>query len=247
MTKHVISIVALGLFLLPFHSIDAAPERARGSVADEEPNLEGIWVLNYDLSDDPQEKMAGMREQGGRGGFGGGGRRPGGGGGGRGGGRGGGGFGGGRGSGGGQFDPNRMERMQAAMQLVMQASARFTITQREGEVVITDKDGVVHIMRTDGRTTKRMIGNGIQVERKTEWDDGRLVVETDVGSGSQVTQVYELSAEGTQLRVTSALENSRVGRNIEIRRVYEAAEDEHGSRLRAHGSTMVRMRGLLIS
>ena len=41
-----------------------------------------------------------------------------------------------------------------------QAPLRFTIT-REGEVVIADKDGVVHIMRTDGRATKRTIGNGI--------------------------------------------------------------------------------------
>ncbi len=193
--------------------------------------IDGVWVLNLELSDDPSGQL-GAQGQGNRGGFG-----PGGGGGGRGGfgggrgGRGGrGGFGGG-GGGGDRPDPQEMARLRESMQEAIRdllgAPRRMTIASSADEISLTYGDGRVVRLIPDDREHAGLAGSSMRVQRKTRWDGDRLVTELELETRLpfRVAQTYEVrtdGAAGRQLIVTS-----RVGRGgggdggREFRRVYD--------------------------
>jgi hypothetical protein len=161
----------------------------------------GAWTLNKDLSDAPQGSTPQRGDRGGRGGGygGGGGRRGGGGfgGGGRGG-FGGGGFGGG-GRAAGAGNPDDMRRMRDAMQEILEAPERMTITQSESMVIITTGEGRTTRLSTDGKKVK---DDSTGIERKTRWDKAQLVSEiSGVGNG-KVTQTFAANPDTHQLTVT---------------------------------------------
>jgi hypothetical protein len=159
----------------------------------------GAWTLNKDMSDaqsatpqrgDRAGRAGGSGGRRGGGGFGGGGRG--------GGGFGGGGFGGGgRASGAG--NPDEMRRMRDAMQEILEAPERMTITQSESMVIITTGEGRTTRLSTDGKKVK---DDSTGIERKTRWDKAQLVSEiSGVGNG-KVTQTFATNPETHQLTVT---------------------------------------------
>ena len=195
-----------------------------------EPTVEGVWELNYELSDDPRarvEQRAGRPEGGGRG-SGAGGR--GGGGGGRGGGGGGrGGGGGGRGGGGGgdRPDPEQVVAMRAAMQELLTAARRMTIVvdRERDEVLFTYDDGRVMRLVPDGEEHAGLVGvDGIEVTRTTRWLEGALTTEIDLPSGGRMTVTYGLELEGALLAVSATLEGGRF-EDRKLRRVYDRSPD----------------------
>ena len=124
----------------------------------------GAWTLDTKLSD-----VADNRPRGGgaprRGGGGGGGR----------GGFGGHGRGGGFPGGGGQSaDPEAATRRLEAWRDLVAAPDHMTIVQTESMIVITARDGRTTRLSTDGKKIKDESTN---VERKTHWQDGKLVSE----------------------------------------------------------------------
>ena len=216
-------MLAVGLLGVAGPSLDAAEAQTGG--------IDGVWVLNRDLSDDPSGRLGG-REDDDRpdpdrdGGFGG--RGPGGFGGGRGGfGGGRGGFGGGRG--GDRPDPQEMARTRASMQEAMgdllAAPRRMTIVTTDDEVGLRYGDGRVVRLIPDNRDHAGHAGSSMRVRRKTRWDGDQLVteVELDARRSFRVRQSYEVRAdgvEGPQLIVTSRVEGGRDG-GREFRRVYD--------------------------
>lgn len=188
------------------------------------PDLSGRWVLNQAASDDAREKLQGV--VGGRAGGGGGrpGGRGGGGAGGRVGGAGGrvGGAGGRAGGFGGRSDAGQAGEMRDTLRGLAIAPPLLIIAQRESEVTITGADGHAQVLRPDGRKVKEKLPAGGDLERVTKWTGGTLVTETKSRAGLKITQAYS-RGDGPSLLVTLRLEIPRVGRPVQIRRMYDVA------------------------
>ena len=183
-------------------------------------SLEGAWVLNADLSDEPRARLEGVGDDRGRGrGRGAAGRRgsgP-----------------GGRGRAGGR-PPNREELgrlrqgLQEAVRDLMTAPRRMTIVITEEEIVATYDDGRVIRLVSDDQAHKGIAGTSMQVTRKTRWENEKLVTDISLDSRIEVKleQTYEVrltDPEGKQLIVTSRFIGGRAsnGDRRELRRVYD--------------------------
>jgi len=177
-------------------------------------SLAGAWTLNKDLSDQPPDRGGDRSggDQGRRGGYG-----RGGGGGGR---RGGFGRGGGGGFGGGGMpDREAMARTRDAMRDIMNPPDHLVITQTESMVVLTGADGRTTRLSLDGKKVK---DENTNIERRTKWDGGKLVVEIGgLGSG-KITQSYAVDPEHHQLRITALMEGRDGQSPRTITHVYEA-------------------------
>ena len=183
-------------------------------------SLEGIWMLNADLSDEPRARLEGVGDDRGRGrGRGLAGRRgsgP-----------------GGRGRAGGS-PPTREELarlrqgIQEAVRDLMTAPRRMTIVMIENEIVATYDDGRVIRLVSDDQAHKGIAGTSMQVTRKTRWENEKLVTDISLDSRIEVRleQTYEVrltDPEGKQLVVTSRFVGGRAsnGDRRELRRVYD--------------------------
>jgi hypothetical protein len=172
-------------------------------------SIVGAWTLNKDLSD----AQGATSQRGDRSGPGGGsGGRRGGGGYGRGG-RGGGGFGGGGFGGGGRAggggNPDDMRRMRDAMQEILEAPDRMTITQTESMVILTTGDGRTTRLSTDNKKVK---DDSTGIERKTHWDKDQLVSEISNAGPNKVTQTFLVNPDSHRLTVTFDFGNGDKGR-----------------------------------
>lgn len=205
------------------------PPKPRALTIGGKPNLSGTWVLNKDESDDARQKLADARGSSGQGG----GQRPGWGGG-QGGGQGGGGVwgpggsgyprgGGGGGGGQGQRSRGSGEAMEDLSQL--------TIAQTESAVNVTSETG--HLLATypasnqsqSGSSSGDSSGSGSSKNANptVEWKDNQLVVTEQRERGGSTTRTYELSPDGSQLYVTTTLQNPRFKNPVTIRFVYDPA------------------------
>ena len=161
-------------------------------------DLTGQWQLNRDLSDDARDKLQSMGHGSGNGARGG--HGPG---------RHGGIFGI---FGGGQADA---EKMHAQLEEVLvDAPARFTLTQDDQKIVLTEADGEVRTLPTNNR---KVNVDGRDV--RTKWENDRLVSEITVGN-ARVIETYERSPNATQLIVTARVDVR--GQRVSVRRVYDA-------------------------
>lgn len=168
------------------------------------PDLTGQWQLNRDLSDDAREKLQAMH--GGSGHTGGGGHGPG-----RHGGFGGllGGIFGGGGAG--------SEEMHAQLEeVIVNAPARFDLTQDDQKVVLTEPNGHVRTLPTNNRTV-RIDGRDV----RTKWEKNRLVSEITVAN-AKVIETYERSPSA-QLIVTAKVDMR--GRQVSVRRAYDTLKN----------------------
>lgn len=79
-----------------------------------------------------------------------------------------------------------------------------------------------------GEDVTRNLEDGVEVEARAEWENGRVVVTRGVGGGASVTETYMPSVDGT--RLTVAVEVSMGGRGgVEFRRVYTQPAADEGS------------------
>lgn len=192
-----IAIVAIYLLFMPFLALAAE--------AEERPDFSGTWLLNEELSDDLEEKLAEMRSQAGRGG------------GARGGGRGRGGRGGGRGGG---------EDGQGRAAAIQRGAERLTITQQESSMSITDGSDRQRTVTLDGEPTAVPTPRGDEIEISAEWKRGdRLEWTIARPERPEVTELYELIAEGERLYVTVNFEGGDRRPALKFRRVYEREEE----------------------
>lgn len=205
----------------------AQPQAAGQPPQNESPaqvtNVGGRWELNWRQSDKPPDNV-GQQGRGEPGEGGGGGRRGGGGGGGMGGrmGRGGGMMGrGGEGGRGGRVDESARESMRE----MLQAPRTLLIVEHPDHVTITDENGQVEKLEPNGQKVE-VERAGKQTQETTHWDGRTLVSETTLSDGTKVTRTFQKAAEGLQLIVTTKVENSRVGRPIELKRVYDQALED---------------------
>ena len=215
-TLTVVVVIALGGVCGDARVLSSDVAQPESSAA----SLEGIWMLNTDLSDEPRARLEGVgddRGQGrGRGAAGRRGSRP-----------------GGRGRAGGR-PPDREELarlrqgLQEAVRDLMTAPRRMTIVMIENEIVATYDDGRVIRLVSDDQAHKGIAGTSMQVTRRTRWENEKLVTDISLDSRIEVRleQTYEVrltDPEGKQLVVTSRFVGGRAsnGDRRELRRVYD--------------------------
>jgi hypothetical protein len=130
----------------------------------------------------------------------------------------GGGFGGPRsGGGGGNFDPEQVARLREAMRELMNPPKHLTIVQNGSMVILTGPDGRTTRLATDGKKVK---DESTQIERRTKWEDERLVSEISGVGGGKVTETYWVDSEHHQLHRDLFGENTR--RPVSTSHVYDA-------------------------
>ncbi|HEY1435624.1 MAG TPA: hypothetical protein VGG65_09630 [Thermoanaerobaculia bacterium] len=175
------------------------------------PDLSGTWQLNKDASDDAAKVMKDARAAGGGGGGGGGGM---------GGGHHGhgGGGGGGRGAGRGQDDSASQNAGDwfAALNTLQ-------IKHKEPELSITDASGRVRVVYTDGRKTEEERSHGGTTAVTGSWKDGHVEIVSKPETGAKITEDFIITADGSQLTVTTKMEGGR-GPAVTIHRVYDAVK-----------------------
>ena len=204
-TLTVVVVIALGGVCGDARVLSSDVAQPESSAA----SLEGVWLLNTDLSDEPRARLEGVgddRGQGrGRGAAGRRGSRPGG----------------------------RVARLrqglQEAVRDLMTAPRRMTIVMIENEIVATYDDGRVIRLVSDDQAHKGIAGTSMQVTRRTRWENEKLVTDISLDSRIEVRleQTYEVrltDPEGKQLIVTSRFVGGRAnnGDRRELRRVYDA-------------------------
>ena len=186
------------------------------------PSLAGNWTLNKDQSDDPREKMreamgggnggggngGGM---GGGGGYGGGGRRGG---------------GGGRGQGGGMF-------ADFSQLTIVQTATSAKVTGASGRVLAlyssdNSSQSASSNNSTDANNSSDYGRGGNQGPEPAQWQGSQLVATAQGRRGGSTTRTYELSPSGTQLYVTTKIDNPRFQQPVTIRFVYDAASSNGG-------------------
>jgi len=191
-----VATVVLACFVTSGRLSAQKDQEARSSIV-------GEWTLDKKLSDvaeDRPHEGAGQHSRGG-GGF------PGGGGHGR------GGFHGGGGgySGGHAADPDETARRQEAWRDLVAAPDHMTIVQTESMIVITSRDGRTTRLSPDGKKIKDESTN---IERKTRWEEGKLVTEIS-GTSGRATETYLVNPTQHELLVVVRLESS--GRDETVR------------------------------
>ncbi len=203
-TLTVVVVIALGGVCGDARVLSSDVAQPESSAA----SLEGIWMLNTDLSDEPRARLEGVgddRGQGrGRGAAGRRGSRP-----------------------GGRVARLRQE-VQEAVRDLMTAPRRMTIVMIENEIVATYDDGRVIRLVSDDQAHKGIAGTSMQVTRRTRWENEKLVTDISLDSRIEVRleQTYEVrltEPEGKQLIVTSRFIGGRAsnGDRRELRRVYD--------------------------
>ena len=159
------------------------------------PDYSGVWKLNRELSDDPAQALKDMRGSSG-GSSGWHGR-------------------GGRGRHGGSGGSGDG----------VAALETLTIRHSEPEVTIVDGAGREHRFTTDGIKSEEERSRGGTTKVSAAWKDGRLEVVTAPERGPKWTDTYAITADRTQLTVTTKIDGARGG-SATIRRVYDAVPDE---------------------
>lgn len=168
------------------------------------PDYSGVWKLNRELSDDPAQALKDMRGggSGSSGGWHGRGR-------------------GGRHGGGGAGDGSSESGESSAFA----ALETLTIRHAEPEITIVDGVGREHRITTDGKKAEEERSRGGTTKLSAGWKDGRLEIVTVPEHGPKWTETYSITADRSQLTVTTKIDGSRGG-TATIRRVYDAVPPE---------------------
>ncbi len=196
--------------------------------------MDGIWLLNESLSQDPREVMQQAMRQGGRGRRGAGGGRGGMGGGSGGGGGGRGGMGGGSGGGGGGrggMGGGRGERPDGAGGFARgwAFTERVEIKTEESGLTMKNHSGNARFLRVDGTWGEYKLPDGNRAEVKSEWSSGKLVVTTRMernGTEVENVELWEVLPEAGRLVLTVQLQMPGQQETVAVRRVFDRADKE---------------------
>lgn len=221
--------LALGLVLVvaAAYAAEQSAEQPKPAPPTTEPSqgpaaLSGTWKLNHDESDDPREKLrSAMQDRDQNGGMGGGGvtmgipgiggiggmGRPGGPGGGQ-----------GRGSGAGS------EEQRGRLRDLVEAPDQVKIAQKGAETDMTDSEGHIRSLFTDGRKLEKPKKDSTQTQVKAHWDHATLITEEKGPNGEKISHSYEITGAGKQLADTLTLESKKLNTPIIVRSIYDKAD-----------------------
>lgn len=196
------------------------------TLAPENLDLSGSWVLNTDLSDDPGDmrledgmvsgtmggRPGGMG--GGRptGGMGGGGRMPG-------------GMGGRGGMRGAPPDQMNRERMMQTVRMAAPPPRRIVVEHHDSTVSVQSNRERPADLVTNWKKVELEIENHGKLDIKARWQERALQIEREVHDGGKVTQSYSLSSDGERMLVETRLDMGR-GQEQVFHYVYDRTSDQ---------------------
>ena len=183
------------------------------------PNLTGIWILNKELSQNPQEELKesmrqssdfkGSKSMSGRGG----------------------GKHGGKGNGerrGNGYSRNKKNNLRhgflpQSLQTLLNASETLELKHEEPLLIIMTKDGQEKVY-TDFRGTNVSSSNGLnQKVTIAGWENNILVVENTINEGRFIQQ-FNLNSASGQLWINTVILTSHLPKPVQFNRVYELAK-----------------------
>ena len=118
-------------------------------------------------------------------------------------------------------DPEEMERMRSAMDDALRPSEALLVSQEGVAFEIVHDGERIERLYADGRKNKSSAG----VERKTRWDEDKLVTEAKFGGFGapvRITQTWAL-LEGERFTITTRLEGGPFEKGLVLKRVYDRA------------------------
>ncbi|HTV59088.1 MAG TPA: hypothetical protein VMJ93_09465 [Verrucomicrobiae bacterium] len=204
-SRFILAACGVALFLCAPISVSAqqAPSTppATAAATSAKPSLSGTWILNKSQSDDPRQKMQeAMGNSGGEGEGGGGGWQ-------------------GRHGGHGGHGGGMMEEMN-----------QLTVTQSGSSVKIMGASGRLLTQTSDNASANSQPSNGSDSNSEprfappvAQWEGNQLVSVME-GRRGKTTRTYELSPDGTQLFVTTKIENERFNGPVTFRQVYDPSK-----------------------
>jgi hypothetical protein len=107
----------------------------------------------------------------------------------------------------------------AALRDLMTPTPRLTIAEGDGAVSLTDAEGQVLQLATNGKKEKHVFGSET-LETKTKWDGANLVVEISAG-GTRVVRTYAVVLTETTRQLQILTKLARSGNDREIKHVYD--------------------------
>jgi hypothetical protein len=163
----------------------------------EHPDFTGTWVLNSDLSEDPEAQARG------------GGRRP------------------PSGSGDGAPPPGAQGPSRGRVPFdpgTVLPSLAFKIVEDDSTLTFMGVDGRERVIFQDGREESRRVEDLGIVRISGRWKGDKFVLDRQLEGGAVISEEYEMSDDGLQLLVKVKI---KAGRTIEFRRVYDAGDEKH--------------------
>ena len=98
------------------------------------------------------------------------------------------------------------------------------IQHEEPMLSITDAAGRERVVYTDGRKTEAgALARRNDRHDRPYWKDGHIQILSTPETGPKTTEIFAITADGSQLTVTTKMEGGRHG-DVTIRRVYDAVK-----------------------
>jgi hypothetical protein len=119
----------------------------------------------------------------------------------------------------GHADPELTARTRELGRIAAEPPERITIAIETDAVVMRPEGGSTRRLPTSGTKTTERSEGGLDLERKTHWDDEQLVTELKaIGGGGEMKQVYRL--DGELLILETRIDGDAAARTVKLRQVY---------------------------
>ena len=109
---------------------------------------------------------------------------------------------------------------------VLQPAETLTIRLNDPEFHLESSDDRVTTLFTDGRDLEQQGPGGEVLRSSTHWEGDRIVSVSETPRGGKLTRTYEVSPHSSQLLLTLRIDNSRFGKPVKIRYVYDRVETD---------------------
>lgn len=195
--KKISSLSAILLFLgLSVFSINIAAQTLEGKQNDLMNQLlgdsvEGVWNLNIYESDDPVRKIQSLIQRA-------------------------------------LASPEREESAEQTViprvSISIFPPERLVVERGGNEMTINEfypNEISTRTMKTDGQTHMYPAGNNFYIAVNVSREGQKMLVETHSPSGNQMVETFELSADGSKLKVTVQISDSNVRELLSLQRIYD--------------------------
>jgi len=116
--------------------------------------------------------------------------------------------------------PQRLDAQEGSpLRDAFQRTQILDIKHEEPRLSVTDAAGRERVFYTDGRKVEEEHSYGGTTKVTARWKDGHVEVTSAPEKGPKVTETYAVTADHSQLTVTTIFQGGR--RDVTIRRVYQ--------------------------
>ena len=118
-------------------------------------------------------------------------------------------------------DDGRVSEDGSPLRETFQRTQVLDIRHEEPLLSVTDAGGRERVFYTDGRKVEEEHSYGGTTKVTARWKDGHVEITSTPEKGPKVTETYAVTADHSQLTVTTTFQGGR--RDMTIRRVYQTS------------------------